>query len=128
MLSAKEILKGEKQRSSSKKQFYVALLEQFSRKIKTSSDLGNNTTILTVQPFMIGFPKYELAPTVMYMVRQLQRLGYHVMMVGPLDIRVSWAKKEASKVEIIDHAHAVSMPSLMNLSKTAQKLRVIKSK
>lgn len=124
MLSAKELRKKERSRSSAKKQFYVALLDQFSRKINTTSALGAKFCIVTVPTIMIGYPRYELTSTMVYMTRQLARLGYKVSLVGPLDIRVSW---ETTKKEVYtDDVDPGMLPSLINLSKTAEKLRVIK--
>ena len=88
--SAKDILAAEKKRASAKKEYYKALLEQFSRKIKHAVELGGKHALLTVPTFLVGYPKYDLAATVVYMSRQLGRLGYKVEMVGPLDLKVTW--------------------------------------
>ena len=127
MDSAKEILAREKKRSSVKKEYYKALLEQFCRKIRSSADLGQRHAILTVPPFIIGYPKYDMATTVAYMARQLVRLGYKVDLVGPLDLKVEWrwARLEQEvDAEVADPG--TFLPSLVNLQKTAQKLRVLK--
>ena len=87
--TAKEILAKEKARQNVRKATYKALLDQFCRKIRAASDLGQRDCVVTVPPFIVGFPKYDLAKTVVYMSRQLQRLGYTVNLVGPLDIQVT---------------------------------------
>jgi hypothetical protein len=127
-ISAKQIAASEKKRESAKKEYYKALLEQFCRKIRTSSELGHKDAILTVPSFVVGFPRYDLPMTVVYMSRQLTRLGYIVNLVGPLDIRVQWTKStnietEMEKEEI---EPSVYLPSLVNLKKTAESIRVIK--
>jgi hypothetical protein len=127
MISAKAVLEGEKKKSSVRKEYYKALLEQFSRKIKNRSELGYGDATLTVPVFLVGFPKYDLHMTVMYMSRQLARLGYIVKLVGPLDLRVEWRHtkiEEQKDLEIQDPN--TYLPSLANLQKTAQKLRVTK--
>jgi hypothetical protein len=125
--SAKEMLAAEKKRASAKKEYYKALLEQFSRKIKHSVELGKKEAILTVPSFLVGYPKYDLAVTVVYMSRQLGRLGYKVELVGPLDLKVTWRKtNERSEEEQEEADPGVFLPSLVNLQKTAQKLRIIK--
>ena len=61
------------------------------------------------------------------MSRQLARLGYIVKLVGPLDLRVEWRHtkiEEQKDLEIQDPN--TYLPSLANLQKTAQKLRVTK--
>jgi hypothetical protein len=127
-LSAKQIVASEKKRDLAKKEYYRALLEQFCRKIKVASELGSRDTILTVPPFVVGFPRYDLLQTLGYMCRQLQRLGYIVNLVGPLDIRVQWTKAVAldSEMEKEEVDPGVYLPSLVNLKKTAEKLRITK--
>ena len=125
--SAKDILAAEKKRGSAKKEYYKALLEQFSRKIKHSVELGKKEAILTVPTVLVGYPRYDLATTVIYMSRQLGRLGYTVVLIGPLDLKVTWRHRkpeEDTEAEISEPN--VFLPSLVNLQKTAQKLRVIK--
>jgi len=127
-VSAKQIVASEKKRDLAKKEYYRALLEQFCRKIRVASDLGNRDAILTVPPFVVGFPKYDLPVTVGYMCRQLQRLGYIVNLVGPLNIRVQWTKAAALETEMEKEEvdPGVYLPSLVNLKKTAEKLRITK--
>jgi hypothetical protein len=127
-LSAKQLVASEKKRDLAKKEYYRALLEQFCRKIRVSSELGHKDAILTVPPFVVGFPRYDLPVTVGYMCRQLQRLGYIVNLVGPLDIRVQWTRaasldSEMKKEELDPGTY---LPSLVNLKKTAEKLRITK--
>jgi hypothetical protein len=127
MDSAKEILAREKKRSSVKKEYYKALLEQFCRKIRSSADLGHQHAILTVPSFVIGYPKYDLPTTVVYMSRQLTRLGYKVSLIGPLDFKVEWRwarLDQEVEAEVADPG--TFLPSLVNLQKTAQKLRITK--
>ena len=125
--SAKDILAAEKKRGAAKKEYYKALLEQFSRKIKHSVEIGKKDALLTVPTFLVGYPKYDLAATVVYMSRQLSRLGYKVEMVGPLDLNVTWRNTRLDQDEQAETSDPVTfLPSLANLQKTAQKLRVIK--
>ena len=125
--SAKDILAAEKKRGAAKKEYYKALLEQFSRKIKHSVELGKKDALLTVPSFLVGYPKYDLTTTVVYMSRQLGRLGYKVELVGPLDLKVTWRHTHPEQDEAVETADPVTfLPSLANLQKTAQKLRVIK--
>jgi hypothetical protein len=127
-LSAKQLVASEKKRDLAKKEYYRALLEQFCRKIKVASDLGSRDAILTVPPFIVGFPRYDLPQAVGYMCRQLQRLGYIVNLVGPLDIRVQWTKAAALDSEMTKEEvdPGTYLPSLVNLKKTAEKLRITK--
>lgn len=122
-LSAKDLIQTEKKRNFAKKEYYKALLEQFCRKIKCTSERGERRTIVSVPSFLVGFPKYDLSVTVMYMARQLTRLGYTVNMVGPLDLSVSWSPDDVPDQPPEEETRIVMLPSLANLKKTAQKLR-----
>ena len=123
-LSAKDIASMEKVRSDVKKETYKAILEQFSRKIKTSYELGRKHAVLTVPPFVIGFPRYDLAKAVAYMGRQLIKLGYQVELIGPFDFRVQWKPSQGPHQQFEDEIEVQDiLPGLVNLQKTAQKLR-----
>lgn len=129
METAKDILAREKKRGEAKKEYYKALLEQFCRKIRSSVELGHREAIVSVPPFLIGFPKYDLSTTVLYMSRQLSRLGYKVDLIGPLDIRVQWHYTRPEQEEEAEMDDPVTfLPSLVNLQKTAQRLRITKKK
>ena len=130
VFTAKQIVESEKRKDFAKKEYYKALLEQFCRKIKVASELGSRDTILTVPPFLVGFPRYDLSLTVSYMARQLQRLGYTVNLVGPLDIRVQWFGTAVLDTEVQKEEAdpGTFLPSLVNLKKAADKLRIIKKK
>jgi len=125
VISAKEIAANEKLRRDVRKETYKALLEQFSRKIKTQSEIGNKFTDLTVPPFLIGFPRYNIPKTAEYMVRQLVRLGYTVQRTGPINLRISWGRAPSASVPVEDVPEDI-LPGLANLQKTAQKLRITK--
>lgn len=127
-LSAKQVGAMEKTRRDVRKETYKALLQQFSRKIKAAVDLRRREAICTVQPFMVGYPRYDLPKTVAYMCRQLHRLGYVVDLIGPLDIRVRWSVTQFEKQIEEDLKPVDILPSLVNLQKTAHQLRNTRKK
>jgi hypothetical protein len=122
MISVQDLAKMEKVRQNIKKEIYKSILGQFSRKIKARFDLGDKSTVLTVPPFVVGFPRYDLPTAVRYIGRQLTRLGYKVTMVTPTSYEVSWDKmKPAEEVETVEPEF--EFPSLMNLKKTADRYK-----
>ena len=122
MLSTQDLAKMEKVRQNIKKEIYKSILGQFSRKITARFDLGEKSTVLTVPPFVVGFPKYDLPIAVRYIGRQLVRLGYKVTMVTPTSYEVSWDKmKPVEEVETVEPEF--EFPSLMNLKKTAARYK-----
>lgn len=128
VLTAKEMAALEKARRDVKKETYRAILDQFSRKIKNSYELGQREATLTVPPFVIGFPKYDIAQAVRYLVRQHQLLGYQVAMTGPFSFRVRWHVPQPVKddVDPVIEGPVDLLPGLVNLQKAAQKIRVQK--
>ena len=132
MVTAKEMAALEKARQNVKKETYKAILEQFSRKIRTSHDLGQKDATLTVPPFVVGFPRYDLPKAVRYLCRQLQKLGYAVVMIGPVSFKVRWDRASSRAKEAEPEAAEDSpfdlLPGLVNMQKMAQKIRVTKSK
>ena len=129
-LTAKEMAALEKARQNVKKETYKAILEQFSRKIRTSHELGLKDALLTVPPFVVGFPRYDLPKAVKYLCRQLQKLGYTVAMIGPVSFKVRWDKPKtqtAVEPEAEDTPFDL-LPGLVNMQKMAQKIRVTKGK
>ena len=126
--SAKDLAALEKSKQSAKKEMYKTMLTQFCRKIRTSYELGQKETIVTVPPFIVGFPKYDMAKAVMYMARQLQKLGYLVDMVGPFSLKVWWTKFPTQIEETGEDMPLDILPGLVNLQKTAQKLRITKKR
>lgn len=122
--SVKDLVAKETVKQNAKKDMYKAMLTQLCRKIRTSYELGHKESIVTIPPFIIGFPKYDIARAVMYMARQLQRLGYVVNLCGPFSLKVEWSKPPSKmQVETEEHAPLDILPGLVNLQKTAQKLR-----
>jgi hypothetical protein len=128
-VTAKEMAALEKARQNVKKETYKALLDQFSRKIRTSHELGLKSALLTVPPFVVGFPRYDLPKAVRYLCRQLQKLGYTVDLSGPVSFRVRWDRRSrAVQEEPADEQTLDLLPGLVNLQKMAQKIRVTKGK
>lgn len=121
--SAKDLVAMEKAKQNVKKETYKAILDQMCRKIKTSYDLGKKETIITIPPFVIGFPRYDLPKAVQYTARQLMKLGYIVDYSGPMSLKIQWVKG-SEPVEAQEEEHPVDiLPGLVNLQKTARRLR-----
>jgi hypothetical protein len=125
VVSARELAEREKKRLDVRKATYKAILEQFSRKIANVASLGGHDLMLTTPQFLIGFPAYDIHTATSYLERQLSRLGYTARRAMPTVIHVSWNKPvPSSRPVVIDHSHDdEQLPSLVNLAKTAQKIR-----
>jgi hypothetical protein len=120
MLSAKEIANRERTRRNVRKETYRAILEQLCRKIRSNCDKGQRSAYLEVPPFVLGYPPFNVAQAVEYIVRQLERLGYQVYRRGLIHLEVTWIVKHYKKIEVIDNE---VLPAFANLQKTANSLR-----
>jgi hypothetical protein len=129
MISAQNLAEREHKRLEVRKATYKAILEQLCRKIKAASELGERSLFLTIPPFTIGYPAYDIDSTTVYIQRQLDRLGYKVIKVARGTLGISWGDTKTKGPVIIDHSaeeestRNISLPSLANLQKTAAKLR-----
>jgi hypothetical protein len=129
MISAQNLAEREHKRLEVRKATYKAILEQLCRKIKSASELGERSLFLTIPPFTIGYPAYDIDSTTVYIQRQLGRLGYKVIKVAQATLGVSWGDTKPKGPIVIDHSveeestRSIALPSLANLQKTAAKLR-----
>lgn len=128
MISAQNLAERERKRLEVRKATYKAILEQLCRKIKSASELGERSLFLTIPPFTIGYPAYDIDKATEYIQRQLDRLGYKVIKVAQGTLGVSWGDTKPKGPVVIDHSaeedtRSIALPSLANLHKTATKLR-----
>jgi hypothetical protein len=122
MLTAKEVAEMERTRRNVRKETYRAILEQLCRKIRAASVKGQRSARLSVPPFVLGYPPFDVTQAVTYITRQLENLGYQVYRQGLVDLEVTWFVKTKKQNEIIDHGDDI-LPSLVNLQKTANMIR-----
>jgi len=112
----------ERTRRNVRKETYRAILEQLCRKIRAASVKGQRSARLSVPPFVLGYPPFDVTQAVTYITRQLENLGYQVYRQGLVDLEVTWFVKTKKQNEIIDHGDDI-LPSLVNLQKTANMIR-----
>lgn len=129
-MNIQDIQKIEDQRRKLKKDIYIAIYEQFSRKIKNAVQLNQKQTCLRVPAFLIGFPSYDILKASHYLERQLVRSGFQVTKMSDIDFYVTWypttktkKKKVASSVNEQEEDTSDFL-TLMNLKKAANKIRV----
>lgn len=124
MISAQEVQNIENKKKEIKKEIYKRIFEQFSKKIKLSVEMGQKRVCLSVPPFMVGYPTYDLTKAAIYLKRQLENSGFYVSMKDTITLDVTWNKsrqrvKEAKKLP--SEQDEFSLPSLINLRKLANK-------
>jgi len=122
MLSINDINKIDERKKQIKKEIYIKIYEQFSRKIKQSVELGQKHIILITPTFVMGYPSFDREAATRYIVRQLKLGGFIVNPLSLCEIYVSWnvSKRVRPKKESVDD---IEYPDLMNLKKMADKYR-----
>lgn len=123
MISIHDIQKIEKSRRSIKKAIYVKIYEQFSRKIKSSVELGQYNVTLTVPPLVIGYPTFDRYQAAVYIKRQLENGGFKVSQTDQFNLFVDWKLPSKTKTKSQAAPKSDELPSLMNLKKLANKHR-----
>lgn len=126
MISVKDIAKIESKRREIKKQIYIKIFEQFSRKIKQTVEMNKKYVFLKVPSFLIGFPTFDQNKATEYLRRQLTRSGFEVVDSSPYEFHISWNTRkiepEREKYQEQDD-DSESFPSMINLKKAANKYR-----
>lgn len=122
MISVDEISRLTVKKNKLKKETYVRLYEQASRKIRQSVNFGTKYAIFQVPSFLIGYPMFDRFKATAYIKRQLERGGFVVTVTGDHELHISWkVKKVASETKAADDPE--DFPSLVNLKKAANKYR-----
>jgi hypothetical protein len=116
-----------------KKEIYIKIHEQFCRKIQSVAAANHKQVMLTVPPFLLGYPTYDETQAALYLKRQLINGGFDVAFAHPSSLLVSWFPKAKKHLEEIPSTYYstggvpppedTSLPSLVNLRKAANRYR-----
>ena len=122
LISVIELQKAEQAKKEIKKETYRKILEQISKKIKVSSDIGNKNLIVTIPGFVMGFPSFNQEIAANYIERQLKNGGYSTSRLNEKSIYIDWNKsiKVNDKKSTEDD---LDIPSFVNLKKYAAKYK-----
>ena len=124
LVSALELQKADQAKKEIKKETYRKILEQISKKIQVSSEIGNKNLIVTIPAFVMGFPSFNQETAATYIQRQLNNGGYKTNRLSTTSIYIDWNKPKGEK--ITDDKKPVDdldIPSFMNLKKYAAKYK-----
>ena len=122
MISVDEISRLTEKKNKLKKETYVKLYEQASRKIRQSVDFGAKYTIFNVPSFLMGYPMFDRFKATAYIKRQLERGGFTVTITGDHELHITWrVKKTTGETSVVEDAE--DFPTLVNLKKAANKYR-----
>lgn len=124
MISVDEISRMTEKKNQIKKETYVKLYEQVSRKIRQSVNFGAKAAVCQVPSFVVGYPMFDRARATAYVKRQLERGGFTVTDGPDHQLHVTWTVKKASRpAAAAAPPEEGDLPSLINLKKAANKYR-----
>jgi len=114
-------------RKKIKKEIYTEIYTQLSRKIVQAVEQGRSQVFLEVPGFLVGYPLFDRAKATAYTIRQFEheRKFETVQLIGDFEIYVSLARRKQKTTKPPSSAASsdYEFPTLMNLRKTANKLR-----
>lgn len=92
-LNLEELYENKKKTDLIRLSMYNKLLQKIHKKIKiTSRQRINNQVCFFIMPeILIGFPKYDIAEAVYYIMNQLDNNGFKTKYIHPNLIIISWA-------------------------------------
>ncbi len=124
LVSAIELQKVDQAKKEIKKETYRKILEQISKKIQVSSQIGNKNLIVTIPAFVMGFPTFNQETAATYIERQLKNGGYKTSRLNSTSIYIDWNKPKCEKIsEGRKDVDDLDIPSFMNLKKYAAKYK-----
>ncbi|MAT63987.1 MAG: hypothetical protein CL881_09360 [Dehalococcoidia bacterium] len=124
MISVDEISRITDKRNRIKKETYVKLYEQVSRKIRRAVDVGNKGVIVEIPSFLIGYATYDRLKATAYIKRQLELAGFNVVVSGNYILTIRWKVKKGVKcAEETYNNMNEDFPTLINLKKAANRYR-----
>ena len=124
LVSAIELQKADQAKKQIKKETYRKILEQISKKIQVSSQIGNKNLIVTIPAFVMGFPTFNQETAATYIERQLKNGGYKTSRISATSIYIDWNKPKGEKIsESRKDVDDLDIPSFMNLKKYAAKYK-----
>lgn len=126
MISVDEISRMTEKKNKIKKETYVKLYEQASRKIRRTVDFGGKYVIFQVPSILLGYPTYDRLKATAYLKRQLDRGGFEVTVVDGYDLHITWKVTKVATKDVKPNED--DFPTLVNLKKAANKYRNAENK
>lgn len=123
MISVDEISRRTEQKQRLKKETYIKLYDQVSRKIRQSVEFGGKHAQYQVPSFLMGYPMFDRNKATLYIKRQLERGGFDVQVVDEHILHITWKVKKVKKEEEVDDTVLGDFPTLVNLKKAVNKYR-----
>ena len=121
MINVDEISNIVNNRNRLKKETYVELYKQITRKIRRAVDTNRKNIIIQIPVIVIGYPTFNRMKALTYIKRQLELAGFDVLVVGDYDLNITWKVKKLNRDSAL--SSIIEFPTLMNLKKAANQYR-----
>ena len=110
-----------------KKEIYMEIYKQVSRKILKAVEINQKQIFFTVPFFVVGLPLFDRTKAFIYIKRQLELSKFDTVHVSEFELHISVTKNRSRTVAMSAPLDLdVSMnefPTLINLKKAANRLR-----
>ena len=123
MISVDEISRMTEKKNKLKKETYIKLYEQVSRKIRQSVNFGTKLTVFQVPGFLVGYPMFDRYKATVYIKRQLERGGFNVVILRDNELHITWKIRKVNDKKREQQNDIEEYPTLINLKKAANKYR-----
>jgi hypothetical protein len=124
MISVNEISKIAEKKNQLRKETYVKIYEQISKKIRQTVEVGNKHIVVQIPGFVVGYPSFDRIKATQYIKRQLDLGGFNTRFIGDHEIFITWSIKKKKPInEPPPTEEFGDFPSFINLKKVANKYR-----
>jgi hypothetical protein len=123
LVPAAALQKDKEKKKEVRKETYRKILETVSRKIKNASEMNQVHVLVTIPPWIMGCPVYDVLLATNYIERQVKNGGYRTARINESSMYVNWEKPAAARDGPTTERHVLEeefkIPSLVNLKKVA---------
>ena len=106
-----------------KKEIYIEIYKQVSRKILNAVEINQKQVFFTVPVFIIGFPLFDRTNAFIYIKRQLELSKFDIVQVNEFELHISVMKSKTKSTQAPPRELEDEFPTLINLKKAANRLR-----
>ena len=120
MINVEEISQIVNKRNRMKKETYVEIYKQVTRKVRRAVETGRKYIDTEIPSFLVGYIAYDRLQATNYIKRQLENAGFNVDVLRDFELRITW---KVTKMHRTNESEISEFPTLMNLKKAANRYR-----
>ena len=94
LVPAASLQKDKEKKKEVRKETYRKILEIVSRKIKNAAEMNQVHIMVTIPPWVLGCPVYDLLLATNYIERQIKNGGYRTARINESSMYVNWEKDQ----------------------------------